>query len=181
MVPVLYEKIEAGDLLKIDGSFYIVDKLEANKGLRLISPTTGNVVNKPAKTNLYGMYFYTKIISLLDSASGDATGGGLAGINPMMLMMLNKDGNSGSGGNDMMQMMLMSQMFSGGAAGGAGMNPLMMMAMMGGGDNGNDEMMQLMLMSQLSGTGVNPMAGLFGQPTAPVAAPVAPVTPDAKA
>ena len=66
MVPVLYEKIEAGDLLKIDGSFYIVDKPEANKGLRLISPTTGNIVNKPAKTNLYGMYFYTKIISLLE-------------------------------------------------------------------------------------------------------------------
>ena len=179
MVPVLYEKIEVGDLLKIDGSFYIVDKLEANKGLRLNSPTTGNVVNKPAKTNLYGMYFYTKIVSLLDSASGDATGGGLAGINPMMLMMLNKDGN-GSGGNDMMQMRLMSQMM-GGAAGGAGMNPLMMMAMMGGGDGGSDDMMQLMLMSQLSGTGINPMAGLFGQSTAPVAVAPATDTPSTKA
>ena len=162
-LPIIYDKIEIGDLLQIDGSFFIVEDKTPNKGLQCISPVTGDVTNKPAKNNLYGMYFYTKIVSLLDSlgAGAEQTSNPMGSINPLMLMMLSK-GEGNTGGNDMMQMLLMSQMLGGANQGMTGINPLMLMAMCGG--DGNDDMMQMLLLSQLGG-GISPM-NLFGQTAA---------------
>ena len=50
------------------------------------------------------MYFYTKIISI-----GSFMLNGQQGFNPMMLMMMGKDGSMG----EMMKMMMMGQMMGG--------------------------------------------------------------------
>lgn len=179
LVPTLYEQLQVGDLIRIDGSFYTVESKTENNGLKLQSPTTGSYVHKPARTTLFGLYFYTKVVSLLDSVTGaaapaaGAAASPFGAFNPMMLMMLNKDSGSG-GGLDLTQLMLMSQ-FSGGGVGG--LNPMMLLATMGDKGGSSDDLMQLLLMSQISGTGVNPLASLFG---APAAAP-APAAPAAKA
>jgi hypothetical protein len=178
-VPVAYDGIQVGDLINVDGSFYTVEEKTANKGLKCISPTTGSVTHKIAKNNLYGMYFYTKIISLLDgagAATGATPGSPLGGINPLMLLALGKGENGGS--DNMMQMLMLSQLGGGAGFGGAagGINPLMLMALSGNGEGGSDDLMQMLLFSQLGG-GASPLGGIFGQPVAPVAAPVAPAAP----
>lgn len=161
LVPTVYDQLQVGDLIKLDGTFYTVEsKTEAN-GLKLQSPTTGSYVYKPARTTLFGLYFYTKVVSLLDSVSGAAAPAAagaspFGAFNPMLLMMLNKD-NGNSGGLDLTQLMLMSQ-FSGGVG---GLNPMLLMAANGNGGD-SDDLMQLLLMSQISGTGANPLAGIFG-------------------
>jgi hypothetical protein len=192
LVPSLYDQLQPGDLIKLDGSFYTVEaKTEAN-GLKLQSPTTGSYAYKPARTTLFGLYFYTKVVSMLDTLGGGGLFGAPAagapaagaaanpfggGFNPMLLMLMNKD-NGSNGGLDLTQLMLMSQ-FSGGGVGS--LNPLMLMAMSGSGGD-SDDLMQLLLMSQVAGTGANPLANLFGgaKPAAPAEAPVAaPAAPEA--
>lgn len=174
LVPTVYDQLQTGDLIKLDGTFYTVEsKTEAN-GLKLQSPTTGSYVYKPARTTLFGLYFYTKVVSLLDSVSGAAApAAGAASpfgaFNPMLLMMLNKDNGTSGGGMDLTQLMLMSQL--GGGVGG--LNPMLLMAANGNGGD-SDDLMQLLLMSQISGTGANPLAGIFGGAQAPAAAPAAP-------
>ncbi len=117
MMPLAYPAIQEGDMLKIDGQFYIVEAKTADNGLKCISPTTGSTVHKIARTNLFNMHFYTKIISMMDGF-GNMAGQEGGAMNPMMMMMFmgNKDGE-GSNMDGMMEMMLMGQMF------GAGQNP----------------------------------------------------------
>ncbi len=190
LVPSLYAQLQVGDLIQIDGNFHIIEQKTENEGFKLQSPTTGSYTYKPGRTNLFGMYFYTKAVSLLDSVGGGLFGGAGAaapaagaaanpfggGFNPMLLMLMNKD-NGNSGGLDLTQLMLMSQ-FAGGGVGG--LNPLLLMAMSGNGGD-SDDLMQLLLMSQVSGAGVNPLASLFGTPAAPAAAPAAPAAPASNA
>ena len=177
LVPSLYDQLQPGDLIKLDGSFVIVEAKTENNGLKVQSPTTGSYAYKPGRTTLFGMYFYTKVVSLLDSVTGaagaaPAAGAGAnpfgGGFNPMLLMMMNKDSGN-NGGLDLTQLMLMSQ-FSGGGVGG--LNPLLLMAMSGNGGD-SDDLMQLLMMSQVSGAGVNPLPNLFGGAQPAAAAPAA--------
>jgi hypothetical protein len=72
---------------------------------------------------------------LMTGQMGGATAGAApaGGMNPLMLMMLMKDGGLGGVSGKMDPMMLMA--LSGGLGGaGGGMNPMVMMALMGGGD-----------------------------------------------
>lgn len=116
MMPTAYDAIQEGDLLKIDGTFLIVAAKTADGGLRCISPTTGSTVNKVARTNLWGFYFYTKIISLFNF--GQQGGNPMQGMmaNPMMMLLMSKD-NEGGNMDNMMEMMLMGQIM------GSGNNP----------------------------------------------------------
>lgn len=67
---------------------------------------------------------------MLMQSAGAGAGGVAGGMNPMMLMMLMKDGGLGGGKIDPMMLMAMSGGFGGGAAGG--MNPMMMLALSSG-------------------------------------------------
>lgn len=118
LMPIAYAAIQEGDLLKIDGQFIIVQAKNADGGLRCIHPTTGTSVTKIARNNMWGMYFYTKVISFMEGfmpTIGGQEGTGLTqGMNPMMMLMMG-DKKDGKGGMDsMMEMMLMSQVFGAG-------------------------------------------------------------------
>jgi hypothetical protein len=112
-IPV--QTVQEGDLIKIDDQFLIVDKINADQTIRCISPTTGSTVNKLSRTNLFNMYFYTKIVSMFDMMNGGMFGqpqvaGGQPAFNPMMFMLM---GSKDSSMSSMMEIMMMSQMFGG--------------------------------------------------------------------
>lgn len=105
LMPTQLAQLEVGDLLKIEGSFYIFERINTDGSLRCIHPSTGSVSNKIARTNMFGVYFYTKVVSMFNMVSGQQ-----GSINPMMFMLMGKEGGS----SNMMEMMVMSQMFAGG-------------------------------------------------------------------
>lgn len=117
-IPV--QTLATGDVTIIDNQFLIVDHVNDSDGsISCIHPTSGTKTTKLARTNIFNMYFYTKIVSMFDFM-GNITGqvantaSPFGAINPMMFMMMgDKEGKSG-GMNGMMEMMMMSQMFSGG-------------------------------------------------------------------
>jgi hypothetical protein len=114
------QALQPGDLTQMDGQFLIVDKINADQTIRCFSPTTGSTITKLSRTNVFGMYFYTKVVSMFDMMNGGSFLGnqpaqnGNPPFNPMMLMMM-MGGDKKEGMGSIMEMMMMSQMFGGGA------------------------------------------------------------------
>lgn len=112
-IPV--QALVEGDFTIIDGQYLIVDRVNADGSISCIHPGSGSKTTKVARTNLFNMYFYTKIVSMFDFmggiAGGNTTNTPFGNINPMMFMMM---GDKTSGSSNMMEMMMMSQMFAGG-------------------------------------------------------------------
>ena len=158
-VPV--QELSKGDIVKLDNELVIVD--ETSEGtIRFINPLTGNKINKLQRTNLFGMYYYTKIVSLFDMMNGgEQSGLGLNGLNPLTLMLMSGEGKSSFGG-DISEMLILSQLAGNG---GQGFNPMLFMMLNKGGSDSSD-LMKLMMFSQSSGVG-NPFANIFGKPAAP--------------
>jgi len=112
------QQLNAGDITIIDGNFYIVDKQNIDGSLSVINPTTGTRSTKLARTNLFNMYFYTKIVSMFDFMGGlfnqpgqPSQNNNLFGsMNPMMIMMM---GDKGGDMSSMMEMMMMAQLAGG--------------------------------------------------------------------
>lgn len=162
-----------GDIVILDGDVLIVG--ENTKGdTKFINPITGATTTRLQQTNILNMFFYTKVVSMFNIAGGDgAQGIGLAGLNPMALMLLSGDGGFGGGGSDIGELLVMSQLA--GANGGAGLQgilPLLLMSKSGSGD-GLGSLLPFLLMSQggAAGAGANPLASLFGGLVAPAAIP----------
>jgi hypothetical protein len=162
--------LEVGDLIELDGQLLFVEE-KNNGGLKFVNPITGNKSSKLAQSNILGLFFYTKVVSIFNmgqQAGGQGVQGfGLNGLNPLTLMMLSgKDGlGSGDSSSNLMEMMVMSQLV-GAPQGGAqqAINPMMLMALSKGGSK--DSLLPLLMMQgQLGGAGT----GLF----APIASPVA--------
>jgi hypothetical protein len=102
-VPV--QTLAAGDITEIDGQIYIVEEIKENGNISCVNPGTGSKSTKIKRNNLFNMYFYTKIVSMMDMFGGGAFGAAPAAgqaaspfgnINPMMLMAMSGD----KGGDD---------------------------------------------------------------------------------
>lgn len=145
--------VNVGDVLKHKGEFVQVIKVNPNGSLRAIKFETGTKTTILKETNIFGMQFYSKVVSMFDMKGMT----GMAGINPMALMMMSKSNNEDED-FDIMSMMMMSQMFNGqqSATGGMmqGINPAMMMCMMNN-ESDSSDMMNMMMMSQMFQQGGN--------------------------
>lgn len=152
-VPV--QEIEEGDIILLDNELLIAGK-KANGETKFINPVTGATTNKLQRTNILGMYFYTKVVSLLDMAGG-GKGLGLSGLNPMTLMLLTQGNSTGTGG-DLGKLLLFSQMGQGDTN---SMLPLLMMSGGLGSTSGGGGIEQLLMMQALSGN-KGGLGNLFG-------------------
>ena len=134
-----YNVVAVGDILKYRDKFAQVVAIKENGSLIAIDFETGTEIVILKETNIFGIQFYMKVVSLLNMQDLNMPGG----FNPMMLMLLNKENKD----DDMMKAILMSQMFT-----GQGMNPLMMMAMINN-NNESDMINTILLLQMCSGQG----------------------------
>lgn len=134
-----YNVVAVGDILKYRDKFAQVVAIKENGSLIAIDFETGTEIVILKETNIFGIQFYMKVVSLLNMQDPNIPGG----FNPMMLMLLNKEDKD----DDMMKAILMSQMFT-----GQGMNPLMMMAMINN-NNESDMINTILLLQMCSGQG----------------------------
>lgn len=137
-----YNVVAVGDILKYRDKFAQVIAIKENGSLIAIDFETGTEIVILKETNIFGIQFYMKVVSLLNMQDSNMPGG----FNPMMLMLLNKEDKENKD-DDMMKAILMSQMFT-----GQGMNPLMMMAMINN-NNESDMMNTILLLQMCSGQG----------------------------
>lgn len=157
------QQLNEGDLIELDGQFLYVEE-KGKGGVKFVNPLTGNKSAKLQQTNIFGLHFYSKIVSLFELGGAQA-GIGLGGINPIMLMAL--QGKNGAKG-DISELLVLSALagaqggeqsglggiFGGGAG---GINPMMMMML--GGDADNDSFKQMMMLQMMAGQGgANPFA-----------------------
>lgn len=151
------QELEDGDVILLDNEFLIAGA-KKNGDRSFINPITGATTNKLQRSNILGMYFYTKVVSLFDMAGGQAKGVGLGGLDPMMLMLMSGQGSTG--GQDIGQLLVLSQLSQ---AKGGDTNSLLPLLMMSGGlgsnagENGG--IGQLLMLQALGG---NKSGGLFG-------------------
>lgn len=137
-----YNVVAVGDILKYRDKFAQVVAIKENGSLIAIDFETGTEIVILKETNIFGIQFYMKVVSLLNMQAPNMPGG----FNPMMLMLLNKEDKENKD-DDMMKAILMSQMFT-----GQGMNPLMMMAMINN-NNESDMINTILLLQMCSGQG----------------------------
>ena len=137
-----YNVVAVGDILKYRDKFVQVVAIKVNGSLTAIDFETGTEIVILKETNIFGIQFYMKVVSLLNMQDPNMPGG----FNPMMLMLLNKEDKENKD-DDMMKAILMSQMFT-----GQGMNPLMMMAMINN-NNESDMINTILLLQMCSGQG----------------------------
>lgn len=138
-----YNVVAVGDILKYRDKFAQVVAIKENGSLIAIDFETGTEIVILKETNIFGIQFYMKVVSLLNMQDPNIPGG----FNPMMLMLLNKEDKENKD-DDMMKAILMSQMFT-----GQGMNPLMMMAMINNNNNESDMINTILLLQMCSGQG----------------------------
>jgi hypothetical protein len=147
------QSVAAGDLILTQSDDYLfVVKVNDDGTLIGLNPSNSRKeFYNPTASLLFGQNkFFIKVTSMFGDFGAGATAGG---FNPMMLMLMDKDGGSLG---DKLPLLMMSGAF-GGATGGAGsFNPMMLMLM---GDKGGESsgMMEAMLLSQAFG-GANPFA-----------------------
>ena len=137
-----YNVVAVGDILKYRDKFVQVVAIKVNGSLTAIDFETGTEIVILKETNIFGIQFYMKVVSLLNMQDPNMPGG----FNPMMLMLLNKEDKENKD-DDMIKAILMSQMFT-----GQGMNPLMMMAMINN-NNESDMINTILLLQMCSGQG----------------------------
>lgn len=150
------QELELGDVVLLDGELLLVNE-KKNGDIQFVNPVSGAKTTKLQRSNILGMYFYTKVVSLFNLAGGEAKGIGLNGLDPMTLMLLSGQGGS-FGGGDLSQLLVMSQL----TKGGNDINPLMLMALSNNhGASGGGDLMQSIFMMQALGGGKG-LTGLFG-------------------
>ena len=137
-----YNVVAVGDILKYRDKFAQVVAIKEDGSLIAVDFETGTEIVILKETNIFGIQFYMKVLSLLNIQDPNISGG----FNPMMLMLLNKEDKENKD-DDMMKAILMSQMFT-----GQGMNPLMMMAMINN-NNESDMINTILLLQMCSGQG----------------------------
>jgi hypothetical protein len=164
-------KLEKGDLIKDDGEYYFVMKVNAGSTQTLCAKT-GEVKTVIPIKNVLGFSCYSKVIALSDSfnMSDDfdveklaimsamcgqpgETGDQNASMNQMLPLMLFKDNLGGD--DDMTKMLLMSSMISTPAEGGdqnAVMNQMLPLMLLCKKEEGNDDMTKMLLMSTMMGS-----------------------------
>jgi len=148
-------ELSENDVVILDGEVLIVQEKPKTGGYKFVNPITGNTTSKIERTNLLGMYFYNKVVSMFNMLSGgqEAQGIGLNGLNPMTLMLLSGEG--GLGGSSLVEAMILSQTLGTQNKGGGVPQNLLPLLLMKGNSGGLSEILPLMLMS-----GNNPFQAL---------------------
>ena len=176
--------LTTGDLIKMNGDFFYVKAVNANKTLTLIDAATGIIHEMlPEENILLNMTMYTKVVAfdtktLTDASSNQGVGNNLLAAVCMMnwakgssnefsLDDINDDSFNGLG--TYLLLANSSGGIFGGANGGAmDISKLMLLGAVSG-DEDTDGFGQMMVISSLLG-GNNPLAGVMPQTVAPVAA-----------
>ena len=158
-------KLKEGDLIKDDGEYYFVMKVE-NGSTQTMCAKNGELKTVIPIKNVLGFSCYSKVIAINNSGNFDSKKlvvmsllGGFTGKNggqmnqflPMMLLNDKLDVD-----DDMLKMMLMSSMTSASAEGGeqnANMNNLLPMMLFKDKLDTDDDMMNMLLMSSMMSAG----------------------------
>jgi hypothetical protein len=151
-------KVEEGDVIKFKGIFYQVLGVTEKGVIKAVNLKAGTTSTICKETNAFGINLYYKVTSLLDT-NGEAK----QGLNPMMLMMLDKDSDKFE---DILPLMMLTGQGFDGAEGFN--NPLLLMTLLDkDGKGGKDSSMKdIMMMQMLSGQGTGAAAGanMFSNP-----------------
>jgi hypothetical protein len=162
LMPTPLASINPGDIIKEKETYFQIIETRPTS-IKVVNLSTGADSNLKIETNIFtGQKLYRKVFSMFSMTQAN---GGNQAFNPMMFMLMDKDGDGGSS-NDMMKLMMMSSMMGAQGAQMGGMNPMMMAMMMGNDKGDSDDMMKLMMMSSM----MNPQAGAnpFGFLTQPI-------------
>ena len=149
------QEVVPGDIILLDNELLLVEESK-NDGIKFVNPLTGNKSAKLQRTNIFGAYFYTKIVSLFN-LGGEQVGFGVEGLNPLTLMLLSQS-DSNSGDDSFVKMMIMSQMA--GNKSNTGFNPMMLAMLSKNGES--DDLMKMMFFANSFGGGSNNTNNLFG-------------------
>lgn len=110
-------QLQVGDIIKNNKTYYYVREIY-DGGVKVISLNSGAHSNMVEETNImFGTTLYSKVVSLFNMAGcQQATGGMFGQMNPMLFMAMMDKSEDGDGGSmsDMMETMLMMQMFGNG-------------------------------------------------------------------
>lgn len=125
LMPVDLKALKVGDIVSTNSGYGFITEVDSESGdvtcVNATDATKADLV--PVKNVFTNTAMVKKLITLFDNMNTQA-----GGMNPMMFMLMGKDKDGKSGNDDMLKMMLMSQMM--GANGGAnGINPMMFMMM----------------------------------------------------
>ena len=129
MVPI--SEVDIGDIIKYNDGYHQVTKINENN-LAAINLSNNTIVNI-VKETIFGMSFYSKVISLIDKDTFSDNN------SLIMFMMMEDDDNM-----DMKELMMM-QMFTN-KDGKQNINPMMLALMM---DDDDDDMFKTMLMMNM--------------------------------
>lgn len=117
LMPMPMAQLQVGDIIKNNKTYYYVRDIY-DDGVKVISLSSGSHSNMVEETNImFGTTIYSKVVSLFNMAGGQqATGGMFGQMNPMLFMAMMDKSEDGDGGSmsDMMETMLMMQMFGNG-------------------------------------------------------------------
>lgn len=135
-----FVSIQIGEILKKGNSYVKVIGKNTDGSLKCLSFTGSITSKKPVTDFMLGASYADVVVNIMNIQN--------AGINPMMLALMNNE-NGEMSSKEMMMFMMMS----GGMNGGMGqMNPMMLMMLMGD-KNGNggsmSKMLEVMMMSQM--------------------------------
>lgn len=137
-----FSAIQPGEILKKSRSYVKVIGRNNDGSLKCLSFTGDTTNKKPVTDFMLGASYADVVVNIMNIQA--------AGINPMMLMLMNNEGGEMST-KDMMMFMMMA----GGMNGSMGqMNPMMLMMLMGDKAGGStNKMLEVMMMSQMFGGG----------------------------
>ena len=142
--------VDINDVIKVKGEYFQVLKVNTNGSIHAVNLNKGTKSTICKETNAFGFNFYYKVTSLFNGGiAGTPTEGTVQtppAIDPMMLMMLSKDGSSDF--DELLPLLMLSG--SQGQLGASQMNPLLMMSLLGDkGDSGSGMDMKSLLMMQM--------------------------------
>lgn len=146
------QKPAVSDVIVKDGEYYFVKDVNDDNEIKVVSLGTSKIETFAPETNLLGIHFYTKVVSIFSGLTGaDATN------NPMQALMLTKvlGKKDGIESNDSLMTILAMQSLSGNGAGLGNIfaNPLTLMLLSGDKKSSKfGDMLPLMLLGQVGKT-----------------------------
>ncbi|MFA7660848.1 MAG: hypothetical protein WCX60_06595 [Anaerovoracaceae bacterium] len=125
LMPVELKTLKEGDIVSTNNGYGFVTEVDSESGdvtcVSAADATKADLV--PVKNVFTNTTMVKKLITMFDNVDTQA-----GGINPMMFMLMGRDRGDKSGSDDMIKMLLMSQMIGKDFQAG-GINPMMFMMM----------------------------------------------------
>jgi hypothetical protein len=136
--------VEVDDIIKHKETYYQILEIMNNGGLKAVNIKDGSKKTIIKETNIMGISFYYKVISLF--SQGDMDNSTTSGIDPTLLMMLSSGDENNN--DDLLPLLLMGNMGNQGGNTG-GINPMMLMMMSKDKDKGKNSKMKDLLVMQM--------------------------------